>query len=426
MALELIKEYLPYITSLGFFYNILKFGPGVARSFVDKCKVREFDIGDIFDELTEGTLHANSYITTEGYLLKYGQVFKPYTHLNSGWNVSKEKDIIAQLNKKNPLHKGNKSDLVFERERLLMPTQVIPHLGEIGCAFIYDSRFSGFVSNKDLSKSSNTDLLIENNKYTKPILVLYDLKKHSQYINKKMSLKGKIIEMPQEIFSLLNIENDDDIREICSNFYRPKNENNNVICLSLLEENSKVNFGFNYNLDQNFDELSIPLFVETKLDKFRNLESEEASQLIYEMLPNTVHKLNPSFGEKAWLLHDEGEDASSFPSTNKINVMYKDPGTVGFYTTTSLVDSEKYSKDLDELSTYINNFSIDYKNLSKKHFGEKDKLDITFLFDYNKKELFKSRDSNISFSDDKQWSNQKTEVSDTLKWLGQKSKSPIK
>ncbi|MBU3176498.1 hypothetical protein KPL47_08940 [Clostridium estertheticum] len=421
MDTEIIKEMLPYISFLGAFYTIMKYGAKTSRSVIDKWKVQEIDLGDIFDEITRGSLNTNTYISTEGFLLKYGQIFKPYSYLNSVWSPTTDKDV-KEINNKNPLHQCKKEDLLFERERLWLPTQVIPHLSNIGCAFIYDSRFNGFTCNKDLSKSNNNNLLVEDNKYAKPILVLYDLKKHSQYINKKVSIKGKIIEVPSDISSLLNILPDNDIWEICSNFYRPKNESDNMICLSLLEDSSKIDFVDNYELYQNFDKLSIPLFVETKLDKLKNLNDETTKQLINSILPNTAAKINPLFENQILALHDEGEDAISFPSTNKIHVTYKNPGIVGFYTTTSLVDTEKYSSDLDDLSRYINNFAIDYKNLSKKHFGKSDKLNVTFLFDYNKKDLFRSRNSNISFYDEGQFNNGKSEVSNIIQWLEKNGK----
>lgn len=427
MNWETVEKFGSCIAMLGTYLEAMKYCSKIPQVINNSFKYPEHDIGDIFNEIMQEDLHVGSNISTEGYLLKYGQVFKPYTHLNSVWSGTSDKDIqeINRVNK-DPLHKCKKNDFVCERRRFYIPVQVIPPTREngcdIGCAFIYDSRFTGFTSSKDLLKASKKNLLIEENKYAKPILVIYDVKKHSQFINKKVHIKGKIVIVPSNILSLLNIIPDNDIWEICSNFYRPKNENENMICLSLLEDNSKINFVDNHNLNENFDELCIPLFVESTLDKFSKLNDDVASQLIYDILPNTVTKANPLYGSKAMSFHDEGEKAFSFPSTNEINVIYRNPGVVGFYTTTSLVDTEKYSRDLDELSRYINNFAIDYKNLSRKHFGEADKLDVTFLFDYNKKDLFKSRDSNICFSDEKQWSGHKNSVSDTIGWLGQNSK----
>lgn len=163
-------------------------------------------------------------------------------------------------------------ELLLKRRRLYVQTQVIPTFSNTGCAFMFDSRFSGFIINKDLTKPSTQDLLIDENQYAMPIVVLYDIKKHSQYINKKVHVKGTVIEVPGYIADSLNITYDNDISNICSNFYRPNNENINMICLSLLDDTSKIQF--DSNLEQNFEELSIPLFVEAKLDSLNIVDDK--------------------------------------------------------------------------------------------------------------------------------------------------------
>lgn len=390
MDLSELSTYLPYFNSIGTFLLIMKYFKSGVNFIKDNFTEHERDVNEIFDEVINEERNIGDYISTEGYLLKYGQVFKPYTNINSVWKPASELDINEIKTKNNIISNKNKKDFYFERNRTYLPIQSINPLSNIGCAFIYDFRFSGFTRNKDILLNESTELLIEDNKYSRPMLVLYDTTKHFKYLNKKVWLKGKLREVPKEIIESLNITYDDNIREICSNFYRPYNENINMICLSLLDERSKIIFADESSLYDNFEDLTLPIFIESQLNNFKNLEDKVAIEMINSIIPNSIGR-ELQIHIDPLTLRDEIDKAVSFPTTNEIQIIYRNPGAIGFYTTTSLIDNEKYTKSLSDLSKYINNFSIDYKNLTKKHFEKEDKLNMNFLFDYSKKNLFDSK-----------------------------------
>jgi len=408
-----LDKTLLYFKTIGTFLTIMKNAKSINGFVKDIFTEHVRDVNEIFDEVINEKRNIGDFISLEGYLLKYGQVFKPYTNINSVWKPASEKDVSLIQTKNNI--SANKMDFYFERNRTYLPAQYINPLNNIGCAFVYDSRFKGFARNKDLSLNKHAELVIEDNKYAKPMLVLYDTTKHLKYLNKKVCLKGKICKVPQEIAESLNITYDDNIREICSNFYRPYNENVNMICLSLLDDKSKISFADERSLYDNFEDLNIPIFLEAELTSFQNLEDKVAIEMIDHIIPNSVgRKLQMNINPLT--LRDEIDKAVSFPTTDEIQIIYRNPGAIGFYTTASLIDNEKYAKSLYDLSRYINNFSVDYKNLTKKNFGKKEKLNINFLFDYDKKDLFNSK--YIQFRFDNKYKDIKTQ--EILDWLGKK------
>lgn len=98
-------------------------------------------------------------------------------------------------------------------------------------------------------------------------------------------------------------------------------------------------------------------------------------------------------------LQTEGNKAITFPSTNNINVAYRN-GNIGFYMNTSLTNQEKYARDLEQYVRYINNFAIDYKNFCKKELGKAGKMEITFISDDTKRNLFAGKYSACVFEEE--------------------------
>lgn len=411
-----LTKILPYFNSIGTFLTIMKNSDKIRGGIKDFFIEHERDVNEIFDEIIQEKRNIGDFISLEGYLLKYGQVFKPYTNANSIWTPGTEKDLIEIKNKNGELPNKNTMDFLYENKSMYMPVQCINPFNNIGCAFIYDPRFSGFALNRNISLDKCVELPVADDKYSRPMLVLYDTAKHSQYINKKVCLKGKLCEVPKNIAESLNGIFDDNIREICSNFYRPFNENVNMICLSLLDENSKISFSSKSLLYENFEELNLPIFVEAKIDNLNGLKDKEATDIISKIIPNSLNRKLPINKKLPTLLRSEYDETFSILTTDEIQVVYRNPGTIGFYMVTSLINKEKYEDSLNALTRYINNFSIDYKNLSKKNFGKEENLDINFLFDYNKKSLFNSKYIEFGF-------NSKSEDINTdeiFKWLNKK------
>ena len=82
---------------------------------------------------------------------------------------------------------------MFGKRDFILPVQKLNNYSNIGCAFIYDTRFKGF----------STDV---NDKFSMPILVIYDINKHGKYLNKKVIIKGKIMEVPLDTVSYTHLD----------------------------------------------------------------------------------------------------------------------------------------------------------------------------------------------------------------------------
>ena len=274
---------------------------------------------------------------------------------------------------------------MFHKKEVIIPTKKINPFNNVGCAFLYDEKFNGFYYKEN-----------RNSIYAKPVLVLYDVNKHMQYLNRKVEIKGKLCLVPEEIAQSLNLTYNDTVRDICKNFYRPFNETNNLICISLLQEDSKIRYLSNPNIEDNGLDIVLPVFVEAKIDGVLSDESPE--KVIGSMLPNTYDKYLGVNVDMPFF-KTEKYDASSPASTDNINVLYRN-GNIGFYMNTSLTDRQRYEKDLEQYVRYVNNFAIDYKNFCQKEFGRKNRMEITFISDDTKRNLFAGKYTNSIFSDE--------------------------
>ena len=255
---------------------------------------------------------------------------------------------------------------------------------EIGCAFLYDEKFGGFYSEEKKSL------------YAKPMLVLYDTNLHTQYLNHKIEVKGKLCIVPTEISKNLELTYNDAMRDICKNFYRPFNESHNLICISLLQEKSKIKCKSESDIRACMSNIELPVFIEAKIDQV--MQKEFPEKIIESFLPNTYGKYL-GIGTYMPALRQKGYEAIIFPSTNNINVAYRN-GNIGFYMNTSLTDREKYAQDLEQYVRYVNNFAIDYKNFCKKELGKAGKMEITFISDDTKRNLFSGKYSACMFEEE--------------------------
>ena len=386
---DITKAIEPYVKAYGTYGSMFIAGKGIIKRIVSSVKNfsrrQYYDINEVLNELEAGQISIGDIIETSGFLLKYGQVFKPYTHIHGMFsNITKGEDKIKYD------VKGRKvigSTMVMSSKIFQPPIQKIPANNGIGCAFLYDSRFTGFIHK---GNESSEEIIKENpilvNEYSRPIIVLYNIAKQEKYINKEINIKGRIFTVPREVIGNLNGIFDNTIRDICSNFFRPYNENINFICISLLDAECSVKEISQIN---NITEFKAPFYVETQAEGLSKLSKNEAQRFIETMLPNLPQKLDPNFPFTVGTFTNN--IGIPFFSTNNINVIYREPEVIGFYMEISLFEPEEYKQGIKDFTTFINNFNIDYKNKVKKHLGGKQDIKLSFLSDYEKQYLFDKR-----------------------------------
>lgn len=384
---NLVKTIEPYIKAYGAFSTSMKLGKRlitISTNYVKSLTQRQyFDIGEIFNEVENENIKIGSIIETSGKLFKYGQVFKPYTHVNcmfSNCKKGEEKEVF----------KGGKKviecNMIMSSKAFEPPVQKIQSYEGIGCAFIYDSRFKDFMHelNTNVDEQNEKPLIIDD--FSKPIMILYDIAKQEKFINREVNLKCRIIKVPKEIVGALNGIFDNSIRDICSNFFRPYNENINFICLSLLDGECEIK---EISKIDDIENIKAPLYVEVQADGLNNFKSNEAQKLIEGILPNLPQKLDPHFPLTVGTYTNN--IGIPFLSINNINVVFREPEIIGFYCATELFNQGEYARNLSEFTSFVNNFAIDYSNKTKKILGEKKNLKLNFLFDYEKQFLFDKR-----------------------------------
>lgn len=389
MFTDWMKEYVPFLSNIGTFFKILKYYPVLARkinsSVSDFEEDNDLNINEVYGKLEEGGINIGSNIYTSGYLLSYGQVFMPYTYTNGLFSPASQEEV-DDFNKKHKgtIHELPKGELLFQKKEFIVPTKKLNPYNNIGCAFLYDEKFDGFYSEKKKSL------------HAKPMLVLYDINRHTRYLNHKIEVKGKVCIVPTEIAQNLNLTYNDTMRDICTNFYRPFNESNNLICISLLHEDSMVKCKNGSDIRECMSDIELPIFIEAKIDQI--IRKEIPEKVIESFLPNTYGKYL-GIGKYIPALQPEGCNAITFPSTNNINVAYRN-GNIGFYMNTSLTNQRKYAQDLEQYVRYVNNFAIDYKNFCKNEFGKTGKMEISFISDDAKRNLFSEKYSACIFEEE--------------------------
>lgn len=385
---DFIQTIYPYLKAMGAFGSTMSFGQKLFKTtfgYIKGLSKRNFyDINEIFDQIENENINLGNIIETSGYLFKYGQVFKPYTHVNYMFgNCKKEaKEKIVYKNGQKLIQ----ASMSMNPKAFEPPIQKIPSFNDVGCAFLYDSRFKGFMHelNQNVNEQSEKPLIIDC--FSKPIMVLYDKTKQERFINKEVNLKGRIIQLPLELTGALNGIFDNTIRDICSNFFRPYNENVNFICISLLESECEAK---EISAIVGIDSIEAPLYIEAQAEGLSKLPSIEAQKLIESILPNLPQKLDPNFPLTVGTYTNNV--GTPFLSIDNINVVFREPEIVGFYCDTILFDSEEYQKNLNDFIIFVNNFAIDYQKISKNLIGEKGDLSLNFIFDYEKQFLFDKR-----------------------------------
>lgn len=163
----------PYVKAYGTYSSALIIGSKVITKAVNYVKGisrrNYYDIEEIFNEVIEENIRIGDVIETSGFLFKYGQVFKPYTHINAMFsNCKKGEEKIVYKSGKQLVE----CSMVMSSKIFQPPIQKIPNRNGIGCAFLYDSRFEGFTheGNKNEDEQIKKPIII--NKYSRPIMVI--------------------------------------------------------------------------------------------------------------------------------------------------------------------------------------------------------------------------------------------------------------
>lgn len=374
----------PYIKAYGVFSSAMILGFKLIGKFKSLVGFKYYDIDEIFRDVKEDSLRIGSIIETCGFLFDYGQVFKPYTHVNGMFGKCKQGEA----------NKVFKNGRLFTEASMVMgykvfqpPVQKIPHYQGIGCAFLYDTRFESFNYEQNPIEAEREIKPIIINDYSKPIMVLYDVKKFRKYINKEVKIKARVIELPQNLALQLNGIFDDNIRQICSNFIDAYSESNNFICLVVLEEQTEI---IEMSNIEKIDELMLPIYVEAELEALNRYCPQDLVRTQLEnIIPNLPQKLDPHF--PVTVANTTSDIGIPFISIDDINIMFREPNVIGFYTDIKAFNKDEYPIKLMEFSNLVTNFAVDYKNMMKKTYRVKDSMKLNFLFDYEKQYVFDPR-----------------------------------
>lgn len=385
--LEQINNYYntiaPYTSGIGAFSSTMIFVNNTYKKLKSYIDINTYDINEIFKGVKNQTIEIGSYIDTYGFLLDYAQIFKPYTHTNGMFDLCKNGETGTNF-KDGKLLKYSSMSMGYKI--LQPPIQKIPPMNNIGCAFLYDTRFKGFHHEQNTvnSESSIKPVLID--EYAKPILIIYDVNKYKKYINKDVKVRARVIELPLDLVEKINGISDNTIKEICSNYIDMYSENYNFICLAVVED------GQIREIDdiKSLQEWKAPLYVEAELENLdKYCHKDSVKNFLEQIVPNLPQKLDSNFPLNVANVY--GDLGLPFISTTDINVIFREPNIVGFYTDVHIYDDEEYSNKLEEYTTLVNNFAVDYRNKMKRNFGKKESMKLNFLFDYNKQLLFDTR-----------------------------------
>lgn len=358
-------------------------------------KNAEIDVFGFYNSVLNEELKLGDTISATGFLMEHAQLFKPYSYINSVWKPTSEDEMVDfNIKYKGTNHELRQNELLFERNQIIVPVQKIPVLGNVHIAFLYDERFRSFNTSNNPDTIVQTGKSVIKDKYSDPIMVVYDKNRHPNILKNYVHIKNAKVIRGAEVINryFKEIININDTFSSISNIYRPLKMGNDIICVSLLEDESRVEI-IESGSEILGDEFKVPFFIEGTFNSLYSQTREKSIKVIEKMAPNDMKYYNhlPS-------LHDEIDEAISFISTSGINITFREPGTIGFYSELKYFNTDEYEKKIFEVSGVVNNFAIDYKNFARKEFGVKDKFNVTFMYDYSYRNLFKSKVTDTSFS----------------------------
>jgi hypothetical protein len=376
----MIKGITGALATFETYRSSMNYGKQVYSRVCDFFNLRAYDVDEILKNVKVGVLNTGDRVELEGKLLRYGQVFKPYTNIQTmGANCHQVEHEVHRYEGK-VIEKA----MEFTFKTFQLPVQKIPNVGNIGCAFLYDSRFKTFEFKEGKKEDEKLEYKVD--KYSKPIMVLYDIARQQSYINKQVVIKGEITKLPIEFLNQLEGISDPIIQDVCSNYIDPFAQENTFICINTLGERSSIEL---YKELKEAEGIRGALYVETQLTGLEGIDNEDIRSIIEANLSNLPQKLDPRFPLTVATTPING--GVPFISINDINIIYRSPKIIGFYTDTSLFDEKEYRKKLNDLSAFVKNFKVDYRRYTNKHLGIKSDVSLNFLFDYEKRFLFDGR-----------------------------------
>lgn len=387
MVLETVgkgaKTLLPYLKLYAGYHGILTAINPILKTIKKNIITKSLDVSEIMSSLNEGAIEYGSLLKLNGYMMEYSQLYKPYTHVNGRLKEfdNRESKMSFENGKLVRRESG-----VFTYDLIQPPIQKIPRLDGVGVAFLYDTRFKGYnhEQNKDQETASKEPLIID--KYSRPIMLLYDPSESQKCLNKEVEVVASVIKMPEVLSAQISSVFDENIKQICSNYINVYSNNFDFICLSTLEEGTKIR---SFIEDKKITDLDTPLYLECEMPSIVNMSGQnEVNDFLFPILPNLPKEKNQNNPFMISSFNNVGDDGVAYTSTNNITVVFREPNIIGFYSTTKLFNPEIYEYDLRYFSTFVNNFSIDYRNRVKKVFSVKEQLELNFIYDYSKQRLF--------------------------------------
>lgn len=383
-----------YFGHFAMFYGLTEIARNAVVALKKYSKDNPTDVMNFYDSVINNEFKVGETITVEGYFMKFGQIVKPYTYINSVWNPTNEEDIKDH----NVKHKGTEHELkpgevLFERSPITMPGQMIPSYNDISFGFLYDERFTKYIKNDTPENIKITGREAVEDKSAYPILVIYDKKSYPAIINNYIRIrKGRIVKGSSRLDDYVKSMMDFDGLTATSNIYRPYQLENEILCISLLDNDVKVDV-IDSCINRLGEDFRLPIFSEGTYDILYGMNNQEVSEVINSVSPNDMKYMG-----RLQSLRDDIDSGMSFLSMNGINITYRNPGTIGFYTEVEYFNEDEYQRRLRNYISLVKNFSIDFKNFSSSNFGTKERYNLTFLYDYSIKNLFSSTYINTDFS----------------------------
>lgn len=360
--------YIGYLLSFKELLNLCK---PIYHKVAAQFKTKYCDIGEIYPLVKSGELNTGDFVETNGYLLEYAQIFKPYSSIHT---------IFNRATKKDDFNKGNRHVRSFNLTFSMFqpPVQKIPGTGELNCYFLYDTRFKGFKHEK--AKDSNNLLISE---YAKPILLICDKSVPSSVINKEIKVKAKVIKVKDEIKDFFKYVNDDVISQLCSNFVDLYSDGFEYICLYV--ENDNKTFIKDPDTIDILNELDVPIFLESQLNDIEYQNQDEIKQIVERIIPNRIQLIDPKF--PATVATSTDNVGIPFLSTDQYSFILRD-NIIGIYTEANIFNNTLIRRQLKQFKKTYVDFKLKYRSETRKIYNKSGNIDLNFIYNYDKQYLF--------------------------------------
>lgn len=377
------KTLLPYLNTYAGYFGMFTAIKPIIKSIKKNISTKYVDVSKIMSCLKEGSIEYGSLIKLNGYMMEYSQLYKPYSHVNGRFKeFVREEDTMKFENGKLVHQQSGR----YTFDVVQPPIQKIPQANGIAVAFLYDTRFEGYKHEQNQDKETNRKEPLIINNYSKPIMLLYDPLKSQKCLNKEVEIVARVVKMPESLSAQISSIFDENIKQICSNYIDVYSNNFDFICLSTLEDETQIKC---FSKDKKIIDLVTPLYLECEMPSVAHLSGQkQVNDFLIPILPNLPKEKNTNNSFMVSAFNTAGDVGVGYASTNNISIVFREPNIIGFYTTTKLFNAEIYENDLESFSTFVSNFTIDYRNRTQKVFSVKESLELNFIYDYSKQKLF--------------------------------------